>query len=226
MRSPHVPLVTGVTAGIVSVNVGLPRDLEWHGKAVRTGIFKRPVRGRVHVGRLNLAGDGQADASVHGGPDKAVYLYPSEHYAYWRDLTGALDWGAFGENLTTAGLAEEEVRIGDRLRAGTAELVVTQPRLPCYKLANRLGLPGFEQRFLASGRTGFYLRVAEEGEVGEGDPVAVAGRAEASVSVADVVRACAAERPDPALLSRLAALPGLPEGLRRRFGRQRGGAEA
>ncbi len=145
---------------LVSLNVGLPRDVAWHGKTVTTGIFKRPVAGPCMVRALDLDGDRQADLSVHGGPDKAVYAYPSEHYELWRRELPDLDlpWGAFGENLTTAGLAEEEVSIGDRLRIGSAELVVTQPRLPCYKLEVRLG-EGMVKRFLESRRTGFYLRV-------------------------------------------------------------------
>src|ERR1700722_2885415 len=119
---------------VISVNVGLPREITWNGDQVETGIFKEPVQGQVPVKRSNLTGDKQADLSVHGGPDKAVYAYPVEHYAYWRrelpdrDLT----WGIFGENLTTDGLQESLVHIGDRFRIGTVELVVTQPRLPCY----------------------------------------------------------------------------------------------
>jgi len=220
MRSPHVPSVTGVTSRIVSVNVGLPREVEWRGKLVRTGIFKRPATGPVRIGRLNLAGDGQADPAVHGGPNKAVYLYPSEHYAAWQELTGPLDWGAFGENLTAEGVAEADACIGDRWRAGTAELLVTQPRLPCFKLANRMGVPDFERRFLASGRTGFYFGVASEGEVAAGDPLTLVDRPADAVSVADVVRAYGAEHPDRATLERLVALPGLPDGMRRHFRRR------
>lgn len=204
---------------LVSVNVGLPRDVEWRGRTVRTAIFKGPVTGAVRVRRLNLDGDGQADPTVHGGPNKAVYLYPSEHYAYWRDLLGELAWGAFGENLTTAGLSEEAVRIGDRLRLGTAELVVTQPRLPCFKLAVKFGRADIEKRFLESGMTGFYLSVAAEGEITAGDAVSVVGFPGNSVTVAEVVRLYRSERPDAGTLRRLADLPVLPEGLREHFRR-------
>ena len=208
-----------VTPAVVSVNVGLPREVEWQGRTVRTGIFKSPAPGPVRVRRLNLDGDGQADPTVHGGPLKAVYLYPSEHYAWWREPLGELAWGAFGENLTTAGISEAAVRIGDRLRVGTVELVVTQPRLPCFKLALRFGRSDVERRFLASGRTGFYLSVAVEGEITAGDKVTVAAYPGDTVTVAEVVRLYGAERPDPETVRRLAGLPALPERLREHFRR-------
>lgn len=210
---------------MVSVNVGLPRTVEWQGKPVQTAIFKSPVEGAVHVGSLNLAGDRQADPDVHGGPFKAVYLYPAEHYAAWRAHLGALEWGAFGENLTTTGLSENAVSIGDRLRAGTAELVVTQPRLPCYKLGIRFGRPDVERRFLQSGMTGFYVSVAREGDVRAGDAITLAEPAAGSVTVADVVSLYQTERPDRELLSRVAAVPALPERLRQRFRKQLGALE-
>lgn len=163
---------------VISVNVGLPREVTYKGRSVMTGIFKEPVSGRLAVRKLNLDGDAQADLSVHGGVDKAVYIYPSEHYGYWKgELEGLeipgmeLSWGVFGENLTTEGLLEEEIRVGDRLKVGTAEMVVTQPRLPCFKLGIRFGQPKMVRRFLAVGRPGFYCSVAEEGDVGAGDPV-------------------------------------------------------
>lgn len=171
---------------IVSVNVGRPREVDWHGRAVHTSIWKLPVEGRVRVGRLNVEGDQQSDLSVHGGADKAVYVYPSEHYAYWRDELRGMDlpWGAFGENLTTEGLLEGAIHIGDCIRAGTAEFVVTQPRLPCYKLGIRFGRDDMVKRFLASGRSGFYLAVLSEGEVGSGDRVGISGRDGDRVTVA------------------------------------------
>ena len=174
---------------LLSVNVGLPRDVEWRGESVRTSIFKEPVPGRVRVATLNLEGDRQSDLSVHGGTDKAVYAYPSEHYAFWRKEFPGMEfpWGAFGENLTTEGLSEDKVHIGDRLRAGSAEFVVTQPRMPCFKLAIRFNRPDIVKRFLRSGRTGFYLAVVREGDVGAGDAIEFAERDEARVSVADVV---------------------------------------
>jgi MOSC domain-containing protein YiiM len=219
MRRRHTKDVTRVTPALVSVNVGLPREVEWRGRTVRTAIFKSPVRGPVRVRRLNLDGDGQADAAVHGGPHKAVYLYPSEHYAWWQEPLGELAWGAFGENLTTAGIDEESVRIGDRLRLGTVELVVTQPRLPCFKLALRFGRTDIERRFLASGRTGFYLSVAVEGEITAGDAVTVAAYPGDTVTVAEVVRLYGADRPDAGTVRHLADLPALPDGLRQHFRR-------
>jgi MOSC domain-containing protein YiiM len=160
---------------VVSLNLGLPQTVQWKGKAVSTGIFKASVSGRIALRPLNFDGDRQADLSVHGGPDKAVYVYPAEHYAYWRrelpDM--ALPWGMFGENLTTEGLQEEDaLQVGDRFRIGSAEVVVTQPRLPCFKLGLRFGRDDIVRRFLASGRTGFYFRVVGEGDVAAGDPIA------------------------------------------------------
>jgi MOSC domain-containing protein YiiM len=208
------------TPSLLSVNVGLPRSVEWQGEPCSTSIFKSPVEGRVHVGPTNIVGDRQADLSVHGGSHKAVYLYPSEHYAYWRPVLGPLAPGAFGENLTTAGLTEDTVRIGDRLRVGTAELVVTQPRLPCYKLSIRFGRADIVKLFLRSGRTGFYLSVAREGDVAAGDAIAFATRAEGSATVAEVVGLYGTDRPDREVLHRLAGLAALPESLRERYRKQ------
>lgn len=158
---------------VLSVNVGTPREVARHGRRVWTAIFKAPVAGRVAVRRLNLEGDAQADLTVHGGAAKAVYAYPGEHYPLWREELGRpdLSWGAFGENLTLEGLVEADVAIGDRLRIGTAELIVTQPRLPCFKLALRFERRDIGKLFMASGRSGFYLAVAREGELAAGDPV-------------------------------------------------------
>jgi len=157
---------------LVAVSVGRPRDVVWRGKSVRTSIWKSPVTGKVRVGTLNLAGDEQADLSVHGGADKAVYVYPSEHYTYWRkELPGVeLPWGAFGENFTSEGLFEAEVQIGDRLRVGTAEFVVTQPRLPCFKLGIRFNRPDLVKEFFRSRRTGFYVSVVREGTSARATP--------------------------------------------------------
>src|SRR6516165_10285264 len=158
---------------LLSVNVGMPREVDWHGKVVRTSIFKSPVLGPVRVATLNLEGDKQSDLRVHGGVHKAVYVYPSEHYQFWRNEIPDLDlpWGVFGENFTTEGLLEEAVNIGDRFRVGSAEFVVTQPRMPCYKLGIRFGRPDIIKRFLHSGKSGFYFSVTLEGEVGAGDPI-------------------------------------------------------
>ena len=155
------------------MNVGRPREVEWRGRTVRSSIWKAPQEGRVRVRVLNLEGDEQADLTVHGGRAKAVYLYPSEHYALWRDELADVDlpWGSFGENLTTEGLLEADVRTGDRLRIGSAEFMVTEPRTPCFKLGIRFGSQKMIARFARSGRSGFYLAVMREGDVGAGDEI-------------------------------------------------------
>jgi len=204
---------------VLSVNAGLPREVEWRGKAVLTSIFKEPVAGRVRVGRLNILGDRQSDLSVHGGADKAIYAYPSEHYAFWRSELPGIDfpWGAFGENLTTEGLLEDAVHIGDRFRAGAAEFIVTQPRMPCFKLGIRFNRPDIVKRFLRSGRTGFYLAVLREGEIGAGDPLDLVAEDESRITVADVVGLYAADAANQDLLRRASELPSLPESWREYF---------
>ena len=204
---------------IVSINAGLPREVDWRGKSVRTSIFKQPVAGRVRVERLNVEGDRQADLTVHGGADKAVYAYPAEHYAFWRDELPGMDlpWGAFGENFTTEGLIEDGVRIGDRLRVGSAELVVTQPRMPCFKLGIRFGRPDMVKRFLRSGRTGFYLAVAREGEIAAGDAVTWVARHDLAITVAEIVGLYTADAANQDLLRRASELSALPEGWRDYF---------
>lgn len=176
---------------LVSVQVGRPREIESGGETVVTSIFKDPVSGPVRVGRLNLDGDEQSDLTVHGGVNKAVYAYPSEHYAFWRhELPDAeLPWGAFGENLTTEGLLESEIHIGDRFRIGTAEFVVTQPRMPCYKLALKFGRPDIIRRFMKSERSGFYFSVAQEGQLSAGDAIVLVSTAADAPTVRDVLRA-------------------------------------
>lgn len=207
---------------IVSVNVGIPRQVNWNGERVRTGIFKEPVAGRVAVRRLNLDGDRQADLSAHGGPDKAVYAYPAEHYSFWRaQLPGTdLPWAQFGENLTVEGLLENEVGIGDHFRVGSAELEVSQPRIPCYKLGIRFGRDDMVKRFLDSGRTGFYFRVLREGEVQAGDPVVLLECARDSLTVAEVVRLYTSGRTDRRRLERAGELEALPASWRERFRKQ------
>ena len=204
---------------LVSINVGLPREVQWHGKTVLTSIFKAPVAGPVKVGRLNLEGDRQSDLNAHGGADKAVYVYPAEHYAFWRaELPGVdLPGGAFGENFTTEGLIEDSVHIGDRLRVGSAEFVVTQPRMPCFKLGIRFGRPDMVKRFLRSGRTGFYLAVAREGEVTAGDAVMSITKHEPVISVADIVGLYSADAANQDLLRKASGLSALPEGWRDYF---------
>jgi len=204
---------------LVSLNVGGPRELEWRGETVRTSIFKSPVAGRVRVRAQNIDGDRQSDLSVHGGIDKAVYAYPSEHYAFWRTELGldALPWGAFGENLTTEGLLEREVAIGDHLHVGSAEFVVTQPRMPCFKLGIRFGRPDMVRRFTAIGWTGFYLAVVREGELAAGDSIALAPSRDERISVAEAFRAATDRRADPELVRRIGALPALSASWREDF---------
>jgi MOSC domain-containing protein YiiM len=175
---------------LVSVNTGLPSEVPWHGRSVTTAIYKQPVEGRVALRKLNLDGDRQADLSVHGGEHKAVYCYPIEHYVYWkRELPGReLPMATFGENFTTDGLLENSVHLGDQLSVGSAEVVVTQPRLPCYKLGVRFQSDAMAKRFLASGRTGFYLAVIREGEVGAGDEFEVIARDPNAVPVSEITR--------------------------------------
>ncbi len=171
---------------VLSVNAGLPRQVAFEGRIITTGIFKAPVSGRIKVRRHNLEGDAQADTSVHGGPNKAVYAYPSEHYAFWKqEFPGMeLPWGMFGENLTLEGLCEDKAHIGDQYRIGTAVLMITQPRTPCYKLQLKLGRQDMEARFLKSGRTGFYMAVIQEGELGSGDALELVERARRTVEAA------------------------------------------
>jgi len=204
---------------LLSINVGLPREVEWRGKIVRTSIFKAPVSGRVRVARSNVQGDRQSDLSVHGGADKAVYAYPSEHYAFWRNELPDLQfpWGAFGENLTTEGLLEESVHIGDRFRAGSAEFTVTQPRMPCFKLALRFNRPDVVKRFLRSGRVGFYLAVIQEGDIGAGDSLDRVAEDDGHVTVADIVGLYAADAANQDLLRRASELSALPESWREYF---------
>jgi len=190
---------------IVSLNVGMPREALWHGKTVSTGIFKAPVKGRVTMRKLNLDGDAQADLNVHGGEYKAVYCYPLEHYAYWaKELLGhELPMGVFGENLTTEGMAESTVHVGDRFSIGAAEVVVTQPRMPCYKLGLRFGSDDMVKRFLASGRTGFYLAVTREGEVAAGDEIKTLMPDENAVPVSEITRLYVAKSYGPHEVSSL-----------------------
>jgi MOSC domain-containing protein YiiM len=201
---------------VVSVNVGLPREVEWKGITVSTGIFKEPVAGTVMVRRNNLDGDRQADLTVHGGPNKAVYGYASEHYPYWRKQYPSMElsWGVFGENLTTVGVSEHSLHIGDVVRVGSAVLRVVQPRQPCYKLQIRFGRDDIIQRFLVSGRSGFYFSIVEEGELEAGSAIEVVSRDENKVTIADVHRLYLGVAPDQELLQRALRVPVLPEGLR------------
>lgn len=203
----------------MSVNVGVPREIAWKGRIVTTGIFKYPIEGRVRIRALNVDGDRQADLTVHGGASKAVYLYPFEHYAYWRkEVPGVeLPWGMFGENLTTQGLLEGEVHIGDRFQIGSAEVVVTEPRMPCYKLGVKFGRNDIIKRFLASRRTGFYFAVLKEGEVAAEDTIQPISRDRHGVTVADITDLYASKLGNPELLRRAVHVESLPESWRAYF---------
>ena len=204
---------------VLSVNVGKPQHYDWLGQRVQTSIFKKPVKGPVAVSTLNLAGDQQADLSVHGGLDKAVYAYPHEHYSFWRSQLPdyPLALGNFGENLTLEGLLEEAVHIGDQLQIGTALFTVTQPRSPCYKLGLRFGREDMTKRFYASRRFGFYLRALREGELQAGAEIRVVSRDANEVSVADLIRLFTGDSHDRDLLQRTLKLTALPEGWRNRL---------
>ncbi len=208
-----------LAAQLISVNVGLPRRVTWKGRSVRTGIFKEPLTGPVVAHRLNLDGDQQADLVVHGGPDKAVYVYPAEHYDPWRyELAPmALPWGMFGENLTTEGLIEESVVIGERLQIGQAVFVVTQPRQPCYKLALRFGCDDILRRFVQSRRTGWYLAVEREGVIEAGQSIVRLNRPTRSLSIAAIAELLFSNRPNEADLRLATTLPQLAEELRTYF---------
>jgi len=198
---------------LISVNVGLPREVTADGKTVRTSIWKYPVGRKVHVSTLNLDGDQQSDLSVHGGFDKAVYLYPSEHYSYWRaQLPDAeLPWGAFGENFTTEGIREDQTRIGDHIRVGSAEFVVTQPRMPCFKLGIRFNRRDMVKRFLQSKRTGFYLAVIREGDVEKNDAIEFTQRQEDGVTITDIVNLYLVDFQNQELLRRAIEVAALPQ---------------
>lgn len=213
---------------LLSIQVGGPRDVRWHEGVVRTSIFKEPVTGPVQVGLLNLDGDRQSDPTVHGGVDKAVYAYPSEHYAFWQAQHPELQFppGAFGENLTTEGLDEGALCIGDRLTIGSAAFRVSQPRMPCFKLGVRFGEPRMTRWFLENGRPGFYLAVLEEGMIAVGDAIVITAAAEPRISVAEIARWYTTVDVDPEHLRRALTIPTLPESLRRHFRRRLGEVDA
>jgi MOSC domain-containing protein YiiM len=198
---------------ILSVQVGRPRPVIFDSHMTRTGIYKSPVRGPVRVGTLKLDGDEQADLTVHGGVNKAVYAYPSEHYGFWRQQYPALElqWGAFGENLTTEGLLETEAGIGDVVQAGTAQLVVVQPRLPCYKLAGKFGDQNILQTFTNSGRSGIYFAVVEEGHLESGDSITWKSRVEFPFTIADAMRLYNGQELALQMLDRALEVKALPD---------------
>lgn len=205
---------------IISLNIALPRLVEYNGAPVATGIFKEAVPGPVMLRTLNLDGDRQADLSVHGGVSKAVYGYPSEHYEFWkRELPEMqLPYGMFGENFTTEGPLEDAVNIGDRFRVGKAELMATEPRLPCYKLGIKFGRVDIIKRFLQSRRTGFYFAVVKEGEVKAGDEIELVSQDENGITISDITRLYAFEKDDLEALRRVVKLEALSESWREYFG--------
>lgn len=204
---------------LISVNVALPKEVQYQRETVVTGIFKAPVDGRVMLRKLNLDGDGQGDLTVHGGVYQAVYVYPFEHYEYWQEKLGRknLTSGQFGENFTTLGMLEDQIHIGDIFRVGGAMVQVTQPRVPCYKLALKMQLPRFPKLFMASARTGFYLRVLQEGEVGAGDVIERIDIDPEPMSVQEVFRLAFGEQADRMALQRAAGLRGLSPGWQNMF---------
>lgn len=208
---------------ILSVNVGFPREVLFRGEVVTTGIFKERVEGRVRLRKLNLDGDKQADLTVHGGPDKAIYAYPSEHYEYWRQQfpSTPLPYGMFGENLTTEGLMEDVVNIGDQFQIGnSAKVIATQPRMPCYKLGVKFGRMDIIKRFLASGRPGIYFKVLREGEIGPADEIQLIRKEKNNVTVKDIVRLYVDDRRDIETMQRAVRIKALPEGWRDHFRQQ------
>jgi MOSC domain-containing protein YiiM len=210
---------------VISLNVARPRLVMYKGASVSTGIFKQPVSGRVALRTLNPDGDRQADLSVHGGIYKAVYAYPSEHYAYWRRELPRMDlpWGMFGENFTTTGLGEDELHVGDRFRIGSAKVMVRQPRMPCYKLAVKFQMDDILDRFLVSGRSGFYFSVEQEDEVGVGDSFELLSRNQDSVTIAEMNRLFVRDRYNRDLLQKAIATDDLPETWREYFARRTNG---
>jgi len=207
---------------LISVNVGLPREVTWRGKTVTTGIFKTAVDGPIELRHHNLEGDKQADLSVHGGPTKAAYVYPLQHYEYWRKELPELDypWGSFGENFTVHGIDEESVTIGDEFRVGAAKVVVTEPRMPCFKLGIRFGRADMVKRFLVSQRTGFYFGVVEEGQVQAGDELELLKKHPDQLSVADVTRLYSTEKTNEKLLKKAISVLALPQSWRGYFEHQ------
>lgn len=209
---------------IVSINVSRPRLVMWNGQSVSTGIYKTPVRGPVMLRTLNFDGDRQADLTVHGGPTKAAYAYPAEHYDFWREEFPEMElpWGMFGENFTLEGLNESGVNIGDSFRLGGAEVVVTEPRMPCFKLGIKFGRVDILRRFLACGRTGFYFSVKREGVVEAGDPIQLIERNPNNVTVSDITRLYSGDNNDTELMQRAIATEALPESWRKHFRQQLG----
>jgi len=201
---------------VISVNVGLPIKVNFGKEIVNTAIFKNPIKHRIKLYKLNLEGDKQADLTVHGGIDKAVYSYPSEHYRFWKKEIKDFEysWGTFGENLTTEGLLEDLVNIGDQFQIGSAKVIATQPRMPCYKLAVRFGRMDIIRRFMASERSGIYFKVEEEGEIGVEDKIELIKSDENKVTIRDIVRLQTNGGIDTEMMNRAIKVKDLPDGWR------------
>ena len=210
---------------LISLNVARPQLALYRGTTISTGIFKKPVTGPIPLRTLNLDGDRQADLAVHGGPYKAVYGYPSEHYDFWRhELFGAtLPWGMFGENFTTEGLSESDLHIGDRLQVGSAVIMVRQPRIPCYKLAVKFHRSDILARFLRSGRSGFYFSVEQEGVVSPGDSFEFLSREPQAISIAEMNRLFVEDKYNSSVLAKAIATPALPQDWRDYFQKRQSG---
>ena len=204
---------------LLSLNVGLPRQVNFQNELVTTGIFKEPVRGRVRLRKLNLDGDKQADLTVHGGADKAVYAYPKEHYNYWKkELPGmSMPWGMFGENFTTQGMFEETINVGDQFQVGTARVVATQPRMPCYKLGVKFGRMDIIKKFLASGLTGVYFKVMREGDLEQGDEIKLVKKDANNVTIKDIVKLYTVNKNDLQTMERAIKVKDLPNGWKFHF---------
>jgi len=208
-----------MTPKLLSVNVSLPKEIDFEGQKVTTGILKEPVEERVMLRILNLDGDKQADLTVHGGPDKAVYAYPIEHYEFWRKVFPDMElpYGMFGEKFTIEGLMESEVNVGDVFEIGYSKIIATQPRMPCYKLGVKFGRMDVIKKLLASGRSGIYFRVLEEGEVGAGDKIVQIKKDTNQIAISDVVRLYASDREDIKTMRRAVRVEALPEGWKHYF---------
>ena len=213
---------------LASINVSQPTSIPYGDQTILTGIFKVPVSGPVMVRETNVDGDGQADLRVHGGPYQAVYAYPIEHYAYWRQALHRDDFlhGQFGENLTVEGMLEDAVHVGDVFQIGEATLQITQPRVPCFKLAYKMGLPEFPKQFLRSRRCGFYCRVLAEGAITAGDAITRIESDSDPMSVAEILNLRMFDRTDSARITQASALPSLSPGWKRDFAKMTGRATA
>lgn len=198
---------------LVSIHVGKPREVDYNGQNVSTGIFKEEISGPVRVHSLNIEGDKQADLTVHGGPDKAVYAYPIEHYDFWKKERNDLEFrpGVFGENLSVTGLNEKEVCVGDVYHVGSVVFRVTNPRMPCFKLGIKMNDTRFIKDFMDARKNGFYLRVLEEGEIEAGNEIEKTGEDGYGLTIDEVIQLYTIRKNDADLLGKAVNSPSLPE---------------